>query len=144
MSPWVRRALIVGDSYVQSLTLPNSVDIVLCICLYSFHEAFFISPHLSVLTHRFHPICGKQVTLSDQVTASRAANTFSHGLVFSADPLQNEEVFEVRVQKVHPHFTGSLRIGLTNLNVPHVSTDHRSAISTGSYDVCLINFSPCN
>lgn len=57
------------------------------------------------------------MTLSDHVTASRAANSFSHGLVFSAEPLQSEEVFEVRIQKVHPHFAGSIRIGLTNLNV---------------------------
>ena len=57
------------------------------------------------------------MSLSDNVTATRAANTFSHGLVFSADPLRGEEVFEVRVQKVHPHFAGSIRIGLTNLNV---------------------------
>ena len=77
----------------------------------------------TALTHRFHPICGKQVTLADHVTASRAPNSFSHGLVFSAEPLQSDEVFEVRVQKVHPHFAGSLRIGLTNLNVngTHVS-----------------------
>jgi len=68
-------------------------------------------------THRFHPVCGKQVAISDHVTASRVPNSFSHGLVFSAEPLQNEEVFEVRVQKIHPHFAGSIRIGLTNLNV---------------------------
>ena len=45
----------------------------------------------------FHSCCGKNIRLlNNKMTASRSCG-FSHGLVFSAKSLEEDEIFEVRV-----------------------------------------------
>lgn len=50
----------------------------------------------------FHTNCGKRITLSNNNnTATRSFNEFNHGLVLSATPLEDNVLFEVRIdQKV--------------------------------------------
>ncbi len=50
----------------------------------------------------FHWNCGKRITLSNNnSTATRSFNEFNHGLVLSATPLEDNVLFEVRIdQKV--------------------------------------------
>ena len=48
----------------------------------------------------FHPKCGEHVGLSNENrTATRIASEFNHGLVFSSDPLLDEQLFEIRIDK---------------------------------------------
>ena len=43
----------------------------------------------------FHSCCGRNIRLANnKMTASRSAG-FNHGLVFSAKPLEEDEIFEV-------------------------------------------------
>ena len=43
----------------------------------------------------FHSCCGRSIRLlNNKMTASRSAG-FNHGLVFSAKPLEEDEIFEV-------------------------------------------------
>ncbi|ELK31785.1 Neuralized-like protein 4 [Myotis davidii] len=54
--------------------------------------------HLSAVAgvaHRFHGICGKNVTLEEDGTRAVRAAGYAHGLVFSTKELKTEEVFEV-------------------------------------------------
>lgn len=50
----------------------------------------------------FHFNCGKRITLSNNnTTATRSFNEFNHGLVLSASPLEDNVLFEVKIdQKV--------------------------------------------
>lgn len=48
----------------------------------------------------FHERCGESVKLSnDNKTASRNLAEFNYGLVLSSEPLVNDELFEVRIDK---------------------------------------------
>lgn len=48
----------------------------------------------------FHGRCGESVKLSnDNRTASRNLAEFNYGLVLSSEPLVNDELFEVRIDK---------------------------------------------
>ena len=48
----------------------------------------------------FHRKCGDRVSLvNGQCTALRHVSEFSYGLVFSAEPLRDDEVFQVRIDK---------------------------------------------
>ena len=50
---------------------------------------------LSEMSHRFSLCCGKNIAIKNNgCTACRVRN-FNHGLVFSADPLKSDEIFEV-------------------------------------------------
>lgn len=51
----------------------------------------------------FHERCGRRITLSNgNRTATRSIRDFSHALVFSAEPLVDDILFEVVIeQKVH-------------------------------------------
>lgn len=50
----------------------------------------------------FHWNCGKRITLSNNNhTATRSFSEFNHGLILSATPLEDNVLFEVRIdQKV--------------------------------------------
>lgn len=49
---------------------------------------------------RFHSRCGRRITFSnDHRTATRSARDFSHALVFSSEPLINDIIFEVVIEK---------------------------------------------
>lgn len=49
---------------------------------------------------RFHTRCGRRITFSnDHRTATRSMRDFSHALVFSSEPLINDILFEVVIEK---------------------------------------------
>lgn len=61
--------------------------------------------------------CGKNIQLtSNNCTAIRGHN-FTHGIVFSSDPLKKDEIFEIKIEKVSKQWSGSLRIGLTSMAI---------------------------
>lgn len=52
------------------------------------------------LLQTFHQRCGRRITLSNgNRTATRSARDFSHALVFSAEPLLDDVLFEVVIEK---------------------------------------------
>lgn len=52
------------------------------------------------LMQTFHQRCGRRITLSNgNRTATRSARDFSHALVFSAEPLIDDVLFEVVIEK---------------------------------------------
>lgn len=61
---------------------------------------YFVSHTFATMS--FHRNCGKRITLSNNnTTATRSFNEFNHGLVLSAAPLEDNVLFEVRIdQKV--------------------------------------------
>ncbi|XP_055530628.1 neuralized-like protein 4 [Wyeomyia smithii] len=65
----------------------------------------------------FHRRCGKRITLANSNrTAMRNISEFNHGLVLSAEPLQDDVLFEVRIdEKIHA-WSGSIEIGVTTVN----------------------------
>ena len=51
----------------------------------------------------FHSCCGRNIRLvNNKMTASRSTG-FNHGLVFSAKPLEEDEIFEVMDVMVMDH-----------------------------------------
>lgn len=48
----------------------------------------------------FHPRCGQRITLiDDNRTAIRNFSEFNYGLVLSSQPLADNQLFEVRIEK---------------------------------------------
>lgn len=75
------------------------------------------SPVPSV-SHRFHIMCGKNVTvLCDGSRAERCAG-YGDGIVFSNHELLPGEVFEVKVERLDPRWSGSCSMGVTSIP-PH-------------------------
>ncbi|CAB0034689.1 unnamed protein product [Trichogramma brassicae] len=89
---------------------------------------------------QFHRRCGERVNLiNDNCTASRSISEYNYGLVFSAEPLRDDEVFQVQIDKKVTIWSGSIEIGVTacdpeNTNLAALATDlrHGSWILTGS------------
>lgn len=48
------------------------------------------------VTHRLSVCCGKNIVLENSDTVAVRNKNYAHGLVFSAQPLENDEYFEVR------------------------------------------------
>ncbi|CAK9826969.1 Neuralized-like protein 4 [Anthophora retusa] len=62
----------------------------------------------------FHQRCGHRVTLTNNNrTAIRDVSEYNYGLVLSAEPLNNEELFEVRIDRKMISWSGSIEIGVT-------------------------------
>ncbi|XP_076684468.1 neuralized E3 ubiquitin protein ligase 4 [Andrena cerasifolii] len=62
----------------------------------------------------FHQRCGHRVTLTNNNrTAVRDFSEYNYGLVFSAEPLKDDELFEVRIDKKMISWSGSIEIGVT-------------------------------
>ncbi|XP_037052050.1 neuralized-like protein 4 isoform X2 [Bradysia coprophila] len=65
----------------------------------------------------FHWNCGKRITLSNNnTTATRSFNEFNHGLVLSAAPLEDNVLFEVRIDQKVSSWSGSIEIGVTSVH----------------------------
>ncbi|XP_050081126.1 neuralized-like protein 4 [Anopheles maculipalpis] len=65
----------------------------------------------------FHRRCGKRITLTNgNRTAMRNVSEFNHGLVLSAEPLQDDVLFEVRIDEKIQAWSGSIEIGITTVN----------------------------
>uniref|UniRef100_A0A182JKE4 NHR domain-containing protein n=1 Tax=Anopheles atroparvus TaxID=41427 RepID=A0A182JKE4_ANOAO len=65
----------------------------------------------------FHRRCGKRITLTNgNRTARRNVSEFNHGLVLSAEPMQDDVLFEVRIDEKIQAWSGSIEIGVTTVN----------------------------
>ncbi|OWR53166.1 hypothetical protein KGM_201376 [Danaus plexippus plexippus] len=66
---------------------------------------------------RFHRRCGDRVTLlHDNTTAVRNFLEFNHGLILSAEPILDDVLFEVCIDRKVNVWNGSLEIGVTTLD----------------------------
>ncbi|XP_071275212.1 neuralized-like protein 4 isoform X3 [Agelaius tricolor] len=82
----------------------------------------------------FHPNCGqKAAVVNEGRTALRphATDDFNHGVVLSARPLGDNELFQVRLDKMVDKWAGSIEIGVTThnpayLQLPSTMTNLRS------------------
>uniref|UniRef100_A0A182QPD3 NHR domain-containing protein n=1 Tax=Anopheles farauti TaxID=69004 RepID=A0A182QPD3_9DIPT len=65
----------------------------------------------------FHRRCGQRIILTNgNRTAMRNVSEFNHGLVLSAEPLQDDVLFEVRIDEKIQAWSGSIEIGVTTVN----------------------------
>ncbi|XP_034839202.1 neuralized-like protein 4 isoform X1 [Maniola hyperantus] len=66
---------------------------------------------------RFHRRCGDRVTLlHDNTTAVRNFVEFNHGLILSAEPIGDDILFEICIDRKVNVWNGSLEIGVTTLD----------------------------
>lgn len=66
---------------------------------------------------KFHRRCGDRVTLlNENSTAVRNFVEFNHGLILSAEPLKDDTLFEVCIDRKVNVWNGSLEIGVTTLD----------------------------
>ncbi|CAB4005063.1 Hypothetical predicted protein, partial [Paramuricea clavata] len=75
------------------------------------------------LKYTFHPCSGENIAFRNHGHTAVRARSFNGGLVFSDKPLENEAVFEIRIDKMDTKWTGSLSIGVTS----HVPPTHAPA-----------------
>ncbi|KAH8333003.1 hypothetical protein KR074_010935 [Drosophila pseudoananassae] len=62
----------------------------------------------------FHSRCDRSIRLyNSNRSAQRSMRDFSHALVFSALPLEDDELFEVVIEKKNTSWGGSIEIGVT-------------------------------
>ncbi|CAD5111986.1 DgyrCDS1240 [Dimorphilus gyrociliatus] len=69
---------------------------------------------------QFHKKCGSLVKLTDDrrtAIRERSAHEFNNGIVLSADPLKDDAVFEVKIEKMITSWSGSIEIGVISSNV---------------------------
>ncbi|CAH1098780.1 unnamed protein product [Psylliodes chrysocephalus] len=83
----------------------------------------------------FHYRCGERITLiNDNCTAIRNESEFDHGLVISAEPLQNDVLFEIKIDKKVNSWSGSLEIGVVDCDPLHFDFPPcASKIQSGSW-----------
>ncbi|XP_049944445.1 neuralized-like protein 4 [Schistocerca serialis cubense] len=65
--------------------------------------------------HRFGAVSGKNVVLRSGGTVATRLRGYSHALVFSSDPLEPDETFEICLRELAPHWSGTVRLGVTTL-----------------------------
>ncbi|XP_055854149.1 neuralized-like protein 4 [Episyrphus balteatus] len=100
----------------------------------------------------FHQRCGRRITLTNNNrTAMRSIRDFSHALVFSAEPLQDDVLFEVVIEEKNHSWGGSIEIGVTSenpdkLELPSCAAAMRngtwimSGIDIRRDGICLVEF----
>ncbi|XP_046742176.1 neuralized-like protein 4 [Diprion similis] len=67
------------------------------------------------MAEMFHQRCGERVNLiNDNCTAVRNFSVYNYGLVLSSEPLKDDELFEVRIDKKMVSWSGSIEIGVTS------------------------------
>ncbi|XP_030761137.1 neuralized-like protein 4 [Sitophilus oryzae] len=68
----------------------------------------------------FHYRCGERITLiNENTTAIRNDSEFDHGLVISAEPLINDILFEVIIDRKVNSWSGNLEIGVVDVDPLH-------------------------
>ncbi|KAL0277171.1 UNVERIFIED_CONTAM: hypothetical protein PYX00_004538 [Menopon gallinae] len=73
-----------------------------------------VDPELSLkLSHRFSYCCGKNIVLDNCNTTAFRCKSYSNGLVFSAQPLESDEHFEVSLVESSKQWSGSIKIGVS-------------------------------
>ncbi|XP_013115152.2 neuralized-like protein 4 [Stomoxys calcitrans] len=114
-------------------------------------SAAAINANLQAL-QTFHQRCGRRITLSNgNRTASRSVRDFSHALVFSSEPLIDDVLFEVVIERKNHSWGGSIEIGVTSespdkLELPSCATVMRngtwvmSGIDVRKDGLCLTEF----
>lgn len=83
---------------------------------------------------RFHSKCGSLVKLSANCRTAerrRPLDEFNHGVVMSHRPLRDNELFEIRIDRLVDKWSGSIEVGVTThnpetLNFPATMTNLRS------------------
>ncbi|XP_066248762.1 neuralized-like protein 4 isoform X5 [Euwallacea similis] len=83
----------------------------------------------------FHYRCGERITLiNENTTAIRHDSEFDHGLVISAEPLMNDILFEVIIDRKVNSWSGSLEIGVVDVDPLHFDFPPcASKIQSGSW-----------
>lgn len=83
----------------------------------------------------FHYRCGERITLiNENTTAIRNDSEFDHGLVISAEPLVNDVLFEVIIDRKVNSWSGSLEIGVVDVDPLHFDFPPcASKIQSGSW-----------
>ncbi|CAG9771302.1 unnamed protein product [Ceutorhynchus assimilis] len=83
----------------------------------------------------FHYRCGERITLiNENTTAIRNDSEFDHGLVITAEPLMNDVLFEVIIDRKVNSWSGSLEIGVVDLDPLHFDfPPSASRIQSGSW-----------
>lgn len=76
-------------------------------------------------TNRFHSICGTNIILSNDKTVAYRKASFAHGLTFTEDPIQPEEVFLLEIGKTESGWSGHMRMGLSEVNPVTFYSDGR-------------------
>ncbi|XP_015586465.1 neuralized-like protein 4 [Cephus cinctus] len=67
------------------------------------------------MAEMFHRRCGDRVNLiNNNCTAVRNFSEYNYGLVLSAEPLKDDELFEIRIDKKMISWSGSIEIGVTS------------------------------
>ena len=61
--------------------------------------------------------CGKNVIMRSGNTVATRVRNYAHGLVFSNSAVELDETFEVCIQEMAPQWAGTLRIGVTSLQI---------------------------
>ncbi|EFA04682.2 bluestreak [Tribolium castaneum] len=68
----------------------------------------------------FHYRCGERITLlNDNCTAVRSDSDFDNGLVITAEPLVNDVLFEIKIDRKVNSWSGSLEIGVVDCDPLH-------------------------
>ncbi|XP_045470918.1 neuralized-like protein 4 [Harmonia axyridis] len=83
----------------------------------------------------FHYRCGERITLSNEnCTAERNDSDFDHGLVITAEPLQNDVLFEIKIDRKVNSWSGGLEIGVVECDISNFEFPScASKISRGSW-----------
>ncbi|XP_070553265.1 neuralized-like protein 4 [Ptychodera flava] len=87
--------------------------------------------------YKFHPRCGDNIDVmhSGRVARRRdARNNYKKGVVLTRNPLETNELFEIRLDTKIGRWAGSLEIGFTtnspeSLDYPSVMTDCRAGVT---------------
>ncbi|KAF6028383.1 hypothetical protein EB796_013323 [Bugula neritina] len=72
--------------------------------------------------HRFSKCCGRNILLRNENTTATRTKNFDHGIVYSADPVKTDELFEIRIDQVARQWSGSLVMGFTTQTVSESQT----------------------
>ncbi|XP_041377381.1 neuralized-like protein 4 [Gigantopelta aegis] len=89
---------------------------------------------------RFHETCGTLVRLSNNRRTAerrRPMDEFNNGVVMTNRPLRDDELFEIRLDRLVDKWSGSIEVGITthnpsNLEFPATMTNMRSGHQSGT------------
>ncbi|XP_014669095.1 PREDICTED: neuralized-like protein 4 [Priapulus caudatus] len=57
-------------------------------------------PFITEISHRFSMCCGKHILLKNSACTAIRSKSYDHGLVFSAQPMRLDEIFEIQIDSV--------------------------------------------
>ncbi|XP_028393670.1 neuralized-like protein 4 [Dendronephthya gigantea] len=108
------------DLYGQCVQVSIISEEIRSLCKTSSVESL-IDESMLDLKYSFHSCCGENIAFRNHGHTAVRARSFNDGLVFTDKPLENEAVFEIRIDKLDEKWTGSLSIGVTS-HVPPTQT----------------------